>query len=83
LAKQDLLLLKLSNATTPAERERIRDQLQDNRDAFLAELESFRTQLKDDLVALKGKISHEEFLRIINAAQEAATEGGFDHHKGH
>jgi len=83
LAKQDLLLLKLSNATTPAERERIRDQLQDNRDAFLAELESVRTQFKDDLVAWKSKISHEEFLRIINAAQEAATEGGFDHHKGH
>ena len=83
LAAQDLLLRKLKDATTAAEREQIRDQLQDNRDAFLAELESFRTQLKDDLVALKGKISHEEFLRIINAAQEAATEGGFDHHKGH
>jgi hypothetical protein len=83
LAKQDLLLLKLSNATTAAERAQIREQLQDNRDAFLAELKSFRTELKDDLVALKGKISHEEFLRIMNAAQEAATEGGFDHHKAH
>jgi hypothetical protein len=83
LAHQDLLLLKLSNATTAAEREAIREQLQDNRQAFLAELQDFRTQLKDDLVALKGKISHEEFLRIINAAHEAATEGGFGHHKGH
>ncbi len=83
LAKQDLLLLKLSNATTPAEREQIREQLQDNRDAFLAELKSFRSQLKDDLAALKGKISHAEFLRIIDAAHDAVTEGGFDHHKGH
>jgi hypothetical protein len=81
LAKQDLLLLKLSNATTPAERAQIREQLQDNRAAFLAELKSFRTELKDDLVALKGKISHEQFLRIMNAAHDAVTEGGFYHHK--
>jgi hypothetical protein len=84
LAKQNLLLLKLNNPnTTAAEREQIREQLQDNRDAFLAELKSFRTDLKDDLAALKGKISHEEFLRIIDAAHDAATEGGIGHHKGH
>ncbi len=83
LAAQDLLLKQLKNATTAAEREQIREQLQDNRQAFLEALKDFREQLKDDLTALKGKISHEEFLRIINAAQEAATEGGFDHHKGH
>jgi hypothetical protein len=83
LAEQDLLLLKLSNATTPEEREKIREQLQDNRQAFLDSLKDFRTELKDDLEALKGKISHEEFLRIIDAAHDAATEGGIGHHKGH
>ena len=83
LAKQDLLLIKLKNATTPEEREKIREQLQDNRQAFLDALKDFRTQLKDDLLALKGKISHEEFLRIIDAAYDAAKEGGIGHHKGH
>ena len=83
LAEQDLLLLRLSNATTPEEREKIREQLQANRQAFLDSLKDFRTQLKDDLEALKGKISHEEFLRIIEAAHDAVTEGGLGHHKGH
>jgi hypothetical protein len=83
LAQQDLLLAQLKTATTAAEREQIREQLQANRDSFLDELKEFRTQLKDDLEALKGKISHEEFLRIIDAAHDAATEGGIGHHKGH
>jgi hypothetical protein len=83
LAQQAVLLAKLKNATTPQEREAIRDLLQDNRQAFLASLKDFRGQLKDELTALKGKISHEEFERIIDAAHDAATEGGFDHHKGH
>ncbi len=83
LAKQDLLLAKLKTATTAAQREAIREQLQDNRQAFLAELKTFRTDLKDDLVALKGKINQAEKLRIIEAAQDAATEGGAGHHKGH
>jgi hypothetical protein len=83
LAEQNLLLIKLSKATTPEEREQIREQLQDNRQAFLEALKDFREQLKDELEALKGKISHEEFLRIIQLARDAATEGGFYHHKGH
>jgi len=83
LVEQDLLLIKLKHATTEEEREQIREQLQDNRQAFLQSLQGFREQLKDDLVALKGKISHEEFLRIIDAAHDAATEGGIGHHKGH
>jgi mevalonate kinase len=83
LAAQDLLLRKLKDATTAAEREQIRDQLQENRQDFLAALKSFREQLQDDLTALKGKISHEEFLRIIDAAHDAATEGGLGHHRGH
>jgi hypothetical protein len=83
LKEQDLLLIKLSNATTPGERAQIRAALQANRAAFQLELKASQEQLKNQLTALKGKISHEEFLRIIDAAYNAATEGGLDHHKGH
>lgn len=85
LSKQDLLLIKLSHATTDSEREKIRDALQANRDAFMGGLQEFRAALKDDLQALQGKITHAEFLRIVEAAHEAATEGGvgLGHHKGH
>jgi hypothetical protein len=83
IAAQAVLLAKLKGATTPEEREKIREQLQDNRQAFLEALKDFRTTLKDDLTALKGKISHEEFLRIIDAAYDVAAEGGANHHKGH
>ena len=80
LAQQDLLLAQLKTATTDAARAAIRAQLEANRAAFLAELQTFRTTLKTDLEALKGKISHAEFLRIIDAAHDAATEGGAGHH---
>lgn len=81
LQKQRRLLLKLKNATTDAERAAIREQLQDNREAFLAELKSFRQELRADLVALKGKITHAEVLRILDAARDAA--GPIDaRHKG-
>jgi hypothetical protein len=83
LAEQNILLIKLKNATTAAERQQIREKLQANRQAFLDALKDFRQQLKDELTALKGKISHEEFLRIIDAAHNAITEGGLSHHKGH
>lgn len=83
LAGQDLLRIELNHATTPSERQRIREELQANRLAFLAAQKSLRQQLKDELAALKGKISHEEFLRILDAAHNAATEGGIGHHKGH
>jgi hypothetical protein len=78
LMKQRMLLLKLKNATTPEQRAAIREQLQDNRQAFLADLKAFREQLKDDLQALKGKISHAEFLRILEAARDAKDA---HHHK--
>ena len=81
LAAQELLLVKLKNATTPAERQQIRDRLQANRAAFMNALTGFRGQLSTELTALKGKISHEEFLRIIDAAHDAATEGGIGHHR--
>lgn len=82
LAQQAALLGQLKTATTAAERAQIRAALEANQAAYLAELKSFRTQLKDDLAALKGKISHAEFLRIIEAAHDATTEGGKHHHKG-
>lgn len=82
LAQQAVLLAKLKNATTDVEREKIRQELQENRQSFLDSLKDFRAQLKDRLAALKGKISHSEFLRIVDAAHDAATEGGAFHHKG-
>jgi hypothetical protein len=82
LVAQGKLLGELKSATTATEREAIRDQLQANRTAFLAELKTFRTQLKTDIATLKGKITHAELLRIIDAAYDAATEGGLHHHKG-
>lgn len=84
LKTQVSLLGQLKSASTAAEREQIRDSLQANRDAFLVDLKTFRTELKDDLEALKGKITHEEFLRIIDAAYDFGNkEGGPEHHRGH
>jgi hypothetical protein len=83
LAAQNLLLIQIKKATTATERQQIRAELQANRQAFLAALRHFRQQLKTELAALKGKISHEEFLRIIDAAHNAAIEGGLNHHRGH
>ena len=83
LANQELLYTQLRHATTQQEREELRLRLQANRQAFLTTLTSFRSQLKDELAALKGKISHEEFLRIIDAAKNASIEGGLSHHRGH
>jgi hypothetical protein len=83
LATQDALSVQLRHATTASEREQIRLKLQANRDAFLAALRGFRQQLQEELTALKGKISHEEFLRVIDEAHNAAAEGGLSHHRGH
>jgi hypothetical protein len=74
LAQQRQLLLKLKNATTTDQRQAIRDQLQQNRQAFLAELKTFRQQLRDDLQALKGKITHPELKRILDAAKDAGPD---------
>ena len=79
LAEQRALLIKLKNATTPEEREKIREMLQANRQQFLDELKAFREQLKQDLQNLKDKT---QLGRIIDAAHDAATEGGLRHHKG-
>jgi hypothetical protein len=79
LQQQRSMLAKLKHATTPEEQEQIRQQLQANRKEFLAELKSFREELRVDLQALKGKISHGEFGRIIDAAQNATGDGGHRH----
>ena len=72
LQQQRVLLLKLKNATTAAERVAIRAQLQANRQAFLDELKTFRQELRADLQTLKGEITHTEVLRILEAARDAA-----------
>jgi len=82
-AAEAALRARLLHAATAGQREQIRAQLQDNRQAFLAALKAYREKLQDDLTALKGKISHQEYLRIIDAAHDATTEGGLSHHKGH
>ncbi len=71
LADQRALLAKYKGATAE-EREQIRQELQANRDSFLADMKSFRDELHKDLTELKGKISHTEFNRILDAAQGAA-----------
>jgi hypothetical protein len=78
LQQQRLMLAKLKNAT-PEEQDQIRQQLQANRKEFLADLKGFRDELRVDLQALKGKISHGEFGRIIDAAQNATGDGGHRH----
>jgi hypothetical protein len=82
LEQQRLLLIKLQHATTPDEQQQLRRDLQANRQDFLAELKSFRDELRTDLDALKGKISHSEFGRIIDAAHDAGGGGQGHRHRG-
>jgi|SRR5579862_308537 len=79
LQQQRLLLARLHRATTPEEQDQIRQLLQANRSEFITELKSFREDLRADLAALKGKIGHAEFGRIIDAAHSAGNEGGHRH----
>ena len=79
LAEQRTLLKELRGAT-PDQRAKIREQLQGNRQAFLAELKSFRQDLRKDLQDLKGEISHREVLRILEAARDAARD--HERHRG-
>jgi len=81
LQQQKVLLLKLKNATTAAEREALRTALQENRQDFLAELKIFRQDLRADLQALKGELTHKEVLRILEAAKQAIGPTG-PAHKG-
>jgi hypothetical protein len=85
LTTQAALLGQLKNATTATERDQIRDSLQSNRNAFMVDLKTYRTELKDDLVALKGKITHQEMLRILDAAYDLGNldkGSGPTHHRG-
>ncbi len=83
LLQQEVLLVQFKNATTAQEREQIRDKLQANRQQFLDELKMFRQELQDDIKALQGKISHTEFLRIIDAAAAASDPNATHRHRGH
>jgi hypothetical protein len=80
LLQQESLQIRKGKAATPEERERLRAQLQANRQEFLDELKSYQDQLREDLQQLKSKMSHAEFLRVIDAAH-GATSGS--RHKGH
>jgi hypothetical protein len=79
LQQQNLLQIKMKHASTSDERDQLRQQLQANRQEFLAELKSFRDELRNDLQDLRGKIGHAEFGRIIDAAHSVTTEGGHRH----
>jgi len=79
LMQQRLLLIKLKHATTPAEREAIRDRLQANRAEFLADLKDFRQDLKADIKADAKNITLSELRRILDAAKDAAREGSHRH----
>lgn len=79
LSQKRLLEARLHHATTPQEQDQIRARLQANRAEFITELKSFREQLRTDLEGLKGKIGHAEFGRIIDAAHNAANNGGHRH----
>jgi len=80
LMEQRLLLIKLRNATTPEERQQLRQLLQQNRAEFLSELKAFREQLKDDLQAIRREITAPEFRRIIDAAHDIKDPSHY--HKG-
>ena len=69
-AEQKALLEKLKNATTPQQREAIRDMLQDNRDGFLAELREFREELRQEIKELKGKINNQELQELIDKIKD-------------
>jgi hypothetical protein len=70
LDEQRILLAKLKNATTAAQREAIRDQLQENRTDFLAELRDFREDLRQEIRELKGKLNNQELRRLIDAVKD-------------
>ncbi len=68
LAEQKVLLEKLKGATTAEQRAVIRDRLQDNRTAFLAELKEFRQELREEVREIKDLIHDKELQRLLNAA---------------
>lgn len=71
LQQQRALLLNLKNATTDAQRTAIRSELQSNRQSYLDALKVFRQELRADIQTLRGKITHAEVLRILDAAGDA------------
>jgi hypothetical protein len=70
LAVERSLLEQLKGATA-AQRAVIRQELQANRDAFLADTKAFRVEIREELVEIKHLISNAEFQRILDAARNA------------
>jgi hypothetical protein len=70
LTEQKALWAKLKGATTEAERQAIRQDLQDNREDFLAEQKQIRQELKHELEALEGKLNNAELARLINEIKQ-------------
>jgi len=60
------------------QREFIRDRIQDNRQAFLADVRLLRQELREELNDLKGKVRNDELKRLIDAAKDV----GDGHHHG-
>ena len=69
LAQQNILLARLKNATTPAQRAAIRAELQQNREEFIADLKEFRQDLKQEITELKDKLNNTELDRLIQEVQ--------------
>jgi hypothetical protein len=65
LTEQKALWARLKDATTEAERTAIRQDLQDNRQDFLAEQKQIRMELKHELEELKGKLNNAELARLV------------------
>jgi len=66
LAAQKALIQKLKGATEE-QREKIREQLQDNRQAFLAELREFREDIRHELDEIKQIIINHDKDPLLNA----------------
>jgi hypothetical protein len=80
VAEQKALLAKLKNATTDAQRNVIRGQLQDNRQQFMAELRNFREDLHHELQEIKQIVHSQELKRLLQDADPTATSP--HNHKG-
>lgn len=72
--EQQELRERLKNAT-PEEREAIREQLQDNRAGFLADLREFREEFREEAREIKNIIHNGELQRVIDAAKDQGKSG--------
>jgi hypothetical protein len=78
LTEQKALWAELKNATTEAQREAIRQDLQDNRNDFIAQQKQVRMEIKHEVEELKGKLNNAELARLINEIRQILD----GHHHG-